>query len=82
MVEGGLFASEDLVRVVTRLVSVPDGVSMWNHTFERPAETCRHSIRTGSGYCQSPRDWSSEVVSNARNRPRSPNEILDGPGSG
>ncbi len=35
VVDGELFASGDLVRVIARLVSVSDGVSMWNQTFER-----------------------------------------------
>ena len=38
VVEGELFASGDRVRVVARLVSVPDGVSMWNQTFEQPGK--------------------------------------------
>jgi TolB-like protein len=38
VVEGELFASGDRVRVVARLVSVPDGVSMWNQTFELPGK--------------------------------------------
>ncbi len=38
VVEGELFASGDRVRVVARLVSVPDDVTMWNHTFERPGK--------------------------------------------
>jgi TolB-like protein/tetratricopeptide (TPR) repeat protein len=38
VVDGELFASGDRVRVVARLVSVPDGVSMLNQTFERPGK--------------------------------------------